>query len=74
VKLADGRTLERTVEASRGDPDNPLTSDELRFKFRDAASAALPANVIEELITKLESVEDISDVRQLGQLLRRPAG
>jgi len=65
VKTRDGKEYSHQVTFPKGDPQNPLTNEELAKKFRDCAQA-LPAKQIErslELIFGLESVPDV------GQLL-----
>ena len=49
VELNDGRTLTDRVLIARGDCENPLPEDELRGKFRTAASATLNTQQIERL-------------------------
>jgi 2-methylcitrate dehydratase PrpD len=70
IHLGDGRTEEELVEISKGNPEAPLTTEEVRFKFRDSASLALNSDSIERASKLLETLEDLADVRVLGQLLR----
>lgn len=53
VTLRDGRVLERFQRTRKGDPDNPLTDDELFGKFGELAAAALAPERIEELKTTI---------------------
>jgi 2-methylcitrate dehydratase PrpD len=53
----------------KGHPANPLTHDDLRTKFRYAASAVLQQNRIDEIISTIERLEDVSDMAQLVTLL-----
>ena len=43
VTLADGRTLASEPAIARGNPENPLTDDELRVKYRELAAPVLGA-------------------------------
>jgi 2-methylcitrate dehydratase PrpD len=57
------------VERPKGDPQNPLTWDALCGKFRDCASLALPAPVIEETIEIVASLDKIEDVGRLASVM-----
>ncbi len=46
VRTADGRTLAATVEHPRGSVEAPMSTDEVRAKFRDNASLALDADAV----------------------------
>ena len=43
VTLADGRTLVSEPARARGNPENPLSEDELRAKYRELATPVLGA-------------------------------
>jgi 2-methylcitrate dehydratase PrpD len=78
VDLHDGRTLvEHADERYRGGPDLPFTREELHEKFSDCASLVLPASRVEETFSVVESLEKLSDINELVQVLAdagRPAG
>jgi 2-methylcitrate dehydratase PrpD len=64
--LASGRTLcSPRTEIPRGDPQNPLSWEQLAAKFADCAALVLPAEVIEEAIELIAGLDEISDVREL---------
>jgi 2-methylcitrate dehydratase PrpD len=69
VKTKDGRTLEKLVEISRGNPENQLTREELHAKFRDAAKLSLKDNAIEQAIDMLDTIETLDSVVPLNELL-----
>ena len=56
----------RIVETPKGDPQNPLTWNELCDKFRDCAGAVLPGPAIEDAI---ETVAALDDIENLGRLI-----
>ena len=69
ITLRDGSVLEAELPHQRGGPENPLGADEVRAKFRDNASLALPAaavDALEESILSLEHVEDVSGLLREG--------
>jgi 2-methylcitrate dehydratase PrpD len=70
VKLRDGRTIERTEEFAKGQPENPLTRDELVEKFGRLAGAVIPKSAVGELVRMIDGLEDLSDVGALTPLLR----
>lgn len=49
IRSRDGSVLEERVRSNRGGPENPLSTEELRVKFRANATRALPPRQAEEL-------------------------
>lgn len=49
VRLKDGRHYEGCVRHPKGDPENPLTSDELIAKFRSLAGAVLTSDQCDQI-------------------------
>ncbi len=76
IVLATGATFEGRVDAPRGDPEHPLTWEELAAKFRDCAALALPPQAVDRAIAAIEGLEEARDVRGLVSVLsgagRRP--
>jgi 2-methylcitrate dehydratase PrpD len=70
VTTRDGRTLSRQVEAARGTPENPMTPDEIRAKYRRLATGAIPASRAVAILTAVEGIERAPDLRRLARLLR----
>ena len=71
VDLSDGRTLVQPAdERYRGGPDLPFTRDELFEKFSDCASMLMNAQRVTELFDALQSLESMSDIRELVELLK----
>jgi 2-methylcitrate dehydratase PrpD len=65
VRMKDGRTRDADFPHQRGAPDNPMTHEEVRAKFRENAALALPAasvEALEEGILALDAQEDVSVV------------
>jgi 2-methylcitrate dehydratase PrpD len=66
ITLADGRTVSSPrTEIPRGDPQNPLSREQLAAKFADCAAPVLRTEAIEEAIELIASLDEISDVREL---------
>lgn len=65
-----------TLQATgwKGAPTNPYTFSEMADKFRRYAGNFITESDQEEIISRVEHLEDESDVGQLIRLLGRPAG
>lgn len=58
IGLTSGRSLTGGADGARGDPEHPLTDDELRAKFVDLAGASLPRSAtaaIESAVDRLDA-------------------
>ncbi|MBI4333517.1 MAG: MmgE/PrpD family protein [Chloroflexi bacterium] len=63
VRLRDGREYSRTVAHARGEPENPMSRDDLILKFGACAEPVLSRQEIQQtigLVTDLEALEDIT--------------
>ncbi len=71
IKTKDGRLLSKKSDFPYGHPRNPLSTEDLIAKFRDCACYSVKplskdkVDRVIELVTKLEEVEDVSQVIQL---------
>jgi 2-methylcitrate dehydratase PrpD len=63
ITLRDGRSLEADLPYQLGAPENPMTDDQVREKFRDnAALAGGSFDALEEAILELEARDDVHAV------------
>jgi 2-methylcitrate dehydratase PrpD len=70
VDLTDGRKLvQEADERYRGGPEKPFTRDELHEKFTDCASLVLRPEAITETLERLESLEQMRNIRELVGVL-----
>lgn len=69
ASLRDGSCLEERIDINLGTPENPLSRLALEQKFRDNASAVLPAAQVEQLLASVWSLEQCS-AYELGELMR----
>jgi len=72
VTTKRGRVYHRAVDIPRGMPGNPLTREEHIEHFRDCADYAdkpLPPGNIEKIISGVEELEKVQDVRSLIPLV-----
>jgi 2-methylcitrate dehydratase PrpD len=67
IRLRDGRTLEAEFPYQLGAPENPLSAEQVREKFRENVALAGSFDGLEDAILSLEEVDDVRDVlRMLG--------
>jgi len=65
VTLRDGRKVQKLVKISKGNKEIPLTSDELRTKFRDCAKISIDDGNIEKAIAMIENLEALERIADL---------
>ncbi len=59
IILNNGRVLLEETDYPRGDPENPASEEDLRMKFQSLAALVLNDSGVQEVLNKLESLEDI---------------
>jgi 2-methylcitrate dehydratase PrpD len=69
VRTRDGRTLRSELTYPKGDPENPVTWDEMRDKFNLLSAPVISGRRQQEIIAAVDSLEQMDDVRQLASLL-----
>jgi 2-methylcitrate dehydratase PrpD len=69
VTLTDGRELFSEGEAGRGHPDNPMSDDEVRDKFRDCARWGGIADGGERIIQLVDGMERLESLDELCRTL-----
>ena len=65
IETVEGRVLRASTQSPKGDPDNRLTPDEARAKFRSLAGAALDEaslDAIEAAVARIESAENVDEL------------
>ncbi len=68
VKLRSGVEYSHNVDTPKGEPQNPMTDEELTAKFIDCARLSLSQTEIEkvlEMLTNLESLDNISRLMEI---------
>ena len=72
VELEDGRVLKTQADFGKGSPANPMSDDELSDKFRECASwGGMDKARTEEILKLVWRIEELKDVNELTQLLRK---
>jgi 2-methylcitrate dehydratase PrpD len=70
IRNTAGQELTSSVKYPKGDPENPLTDDELADKFRSLASRAIARkDWIENIYNAVMEVEKFTNINQLTQIL-----
>lgn len=74
ITTKDGKRLKSFVEFPKGDPQNPMSTDELVEKFRRLASHVLDHEQVDRLLRTVEHLERLYNIGELTGLLypRRP--
>ena len=63
LELADGRCLEWAVAAPKGDPDNPLSADELALKLRDLVAGTRYTDRADDLLRAVNGLDRRDSMR-----------
>ena len=63
ITTRDGRTLEADLPHQRGGPENPMSPDEVREKYRENAGVALDPEAVELLEEAVLALEERDDLR-----------
>ena len=69
VRLKDGRAFQREAFTSRGQPDRPMSREELARKFTECAQATLSQERISKALELLYGVEDLPSISALVEPL-----
>ena len=67
----DGGRLEHVEPANRGSFDNPMSTEDIRSKFKENASLTLPDSQVERIIDAVDNLERLANVRDLVTLCIR---
>ena len=67
VNLSDGRHLESSVELPRGEPENPMSHQDIEDKFMQQTSAVIGERAAEvrDRVGRLDSLPDVSELMAL---------
>ena len=69
IRTRDGRTLEADFPYQQGGPENPMSADEVRAKFRENALLALYADAVDALEAAVLGLNEQETVRSALPLL-----
>ena len=63
--MRDGRRFQRRVEIPKGDPELPLTWEELVAKFQDCAAVVLSTEQVHEAVQHIACLEEFPTLQPL---------
>jgi 2-methylcitrate dehydratase PrpD len=72
IEMTGGEHFETYVRYPKGDPQNPLTWEELTAKFLALAARVLPAGRCEQISTAVRQMNDSSALREIWKLATGP--
>ena len=72
IELSDGRILQHEILNRRGSPENPLSHDEVVYKFRHVVGGILNHATIDDYVRLTETIDQLESVQPLLDLLSRP--
>jgi 2-methylcitrate dehydratase PrpD len=72
IETTDGRIIREIVPYSKGLPENPMSREEVKEKFRSLVDPILPAGRPQQIIDAVENIESIKHIEELAQLLVVP--
>jgi 2-methylcitrate dehydratase PrpD len=72
IRTHDGRRLRSVVDHPRGDPENPLSFEEVVAKALDLAGDTLPRDRLDAVVRGVRDLPPGEPVRALTELLRLP--
>jgi 2-methylcitrate dehydratase PrpD len=65
IRFRDGSIRERQVDISKGNPEVPMTPEELGTKFADCARACLEPQAMKAAIARLRNIEALDSISEL---------
>ena len=71
VKLQDGKEYTHAVTIAKGEPENPMSDEEVTGKFRDCASLVITPESQESVLEMLWSLESLERVSELTKILSK---
>lgn len=69
VTLKNGRRYTQEVLHARGEPEDPLTQEEVASKFRDCAQLAVPQQDVERIIELVSNLDSLNDITELMKIV-----
>lgn len=70
IETLSGEVLSAAADAPRGQPERPLTAEEVRQKFQRQAMEVISRRCVGEIVEMVDGLEALPDLRRLTQLLR----
>jgi 2-methylcitrate dehydratase PrpD len=72
VELTDGKEFEKVVRFPKGDPENPLSWQELAVKFQSLAMRVFPQSRCQEIVHAVSDINHSTAIRTIWKLMSLP--
>jgi 2-methylcitrate dehydratase PrpD len=73
IHLTNGKQFEKYVRYPKGDPENPLSWQELSAKFHSLATRVFPKTRCDQIINSVKDIRPSTVLRDIWKLTVRPA-
>jgi 2-methylcitrate dehydratase PrpD len=70
LKTKDGRQFSVRIEYPKGDPENPLTWDELIGKFKGLAAPVYTDGRLDDIVSQVRAIDRVDDIRSLSNMFQ----
>jgi len=70
IRDRSGNAASARIDHAKGDPENPMTDDELRAKFRDVTSGVVDEARADAIAASAMSIRECADVSSFASLLQ----
>lgn len=74
IRLTNGESYSHRVVLPKGEPENPMTEEELVRKFRQCSESTFRKEEIDKLIYSIMRLEKMEDLTGFFEILRNPHG
>ena len=71
IKLKDGKQYIHKVVLPKGEPENPMTDEELDTKFINNAGLIMNKRNVNKILNQTRNIEDFEDLSGLFKVLRK---
>ncbi len=71
IKLTDGKVLKKERAFPKGDPRDPLTTDELNRKFAILANDVLSKEKQKQVFQMIQDLESVKELHELMHFLAK---
>ncbi|MDR0491327.1 MAG: MmgE/PrpD family protein, partial [Oscillospiraceae bacterium] len=69
IQTKDGRALSQLTKFSKGDPENPMTAQEIKDKYMALATMTVSADRAIEIYDTVMKIDSIQNIKELTKLL-----
>jgi 2-methylcitrate dehydratase PrpD len=72
IELVNGKSFSKELKVAYGNPKNPITKEDLLYKFRDCVSHSIKPPTdknVEQVIEMVARLEEVNDVGRVARLL-----